>query len=140
MSEQNKAIARRFYDEVINKGNLALADALLTHDFMDHGAQGVPMNLEGFKRFATGLAAAFPDLRVTVEDMVAEGDKVAVRVTVSGTHTGVFMGSVQATGKRVTWTGIDIMRLRDGKIAERWNHRDLLGLLQQLGVAPSPGR
>jgi hypothetical protein len=80
------------------------------------------------------VTGAFPDLHVEVHDVFGEGDRVAARLTVSGTHRGVLMGTIQPTGKHAVWEGIDIFRIRDGHIMERWNSRDLLGLMRQLGV------
>lgn len=131
----SKAIVRRFYEEVVNHGNTAAADELLSADLLDHGVPaGFPHGRVGFLQFATSLKAAFPDLRVTIEDLIAEGDQVAARVSVQGTHTGMLFGRLAATGKSFHLDGIDIFRLVGGKVVERWNVRDLLSLLQQLGV------
>lgn len=138
MLHANKTVVARFYHEVVNGGNLALADELMAHDFIEHG-NPAGSGIEGFKQFVSGLAAAFPDLRITIEDMIAEGDKVVARVTVRATHKGTFMRSIRPTGKEVTFTGVDIFQIGDGKIIGRWNQRDLLGLLRQLGVATLPG-
>jgi steroid delta-isomerase-like uncharacterized protein len=132
--EENKAIVRRFYEEVVNKGDFTVIDELITEDFYDHSGSGSNQGLQAFKQFATMLTSAFPDLHVTLEDMIAEQDKVAARVTVRGTHKGILFDSVPPTGRAVTFTGVDIIRVRDGRIAERWNQRDLLGLMRQLGV------
>lgn len=130
-----KTIVRRFYEEVVNHGNMAAADDLLSADLLDHGVpSGFPHGRAGFLQFATSLKVAFPDLRVTVEDLIAEGDQVAARVSVQGTHKGMLLGRLAATGRSAIWTGIDIFRLAGGKIVERWNERDLLSLLEQLGV------
>ncbi|MBI4203170.1 MAG: ester cyclase [Chloroflexi bacterium] len=135
MSEENKAIVRRFFDEIINGRDMALAERLIAADFTDHPQQpDASPGLAGFLQFAVMVVTAFPDLYVTVEDMIAEGDKVAARVTVRGTHKGLLMGRVAPTGKAAEWTGVDIFRIAGGKIAERWTQRDLLGLMQQLGV------
>lgn len=80
------------------------------------------------------VSTAFPDVQVNVEEMIAEGDKVVIRLTVTGTHKGVLMGTIQPTGKPATWTGIDILGIKNGKIVERWSQRDLLGLMRQIGV------
>lgn len=132
--EENKAIVRRFYEEVVNKGNLFAADELIAEDFYDHSGSGSSQGRQAFKQFATMLTSAFPDLHLTVEDMIAEQDKVVARVIVRGTHKGTLFGKIPPTERAVTFTGVDIIRIEDGKIAERWNHRDILGLLQQLGV------
>lgn len=137
-TDDNKALVLRFYEDVINKGNMRLAEDVLAPDYVEHpGLPGGGSGLAGFKQFVGMVGTAFPDLHVTVEDLIAEGDKVAARLTVSGTHKGVFLGSIQPTGIHVTWTGIDLIRIAGGKIVERWNQRDLLGLMQQLGVIPA---
>jgi len=141
MSAENKAIVRRFFEEVVNKGNMAVADELIAQDYLEHGSPaGQPAGIEGFKQFIALVATAFPDLQVTIEDMISEENKVVVRLTVHGTHTGKLMGAIPPTGKRAMWTGIDIIRVVGGKIAERWSQRDLLGMMQQLGVIPAPGQ
>lgn len=141
MSAENKAIVRRFFSEVVNRRDMALAEEIVASDYIEHPSlPGVASGLAGFKQFAAMLVGAFPDLHVTIEDMVAEGDKVAVRVSVSGTHRGLFMGQILPTGKRAQWVGIDILRIAGGKVVERWNQRDLLGLMQQLGAIPAPGQ
>lgn len=137
MQAENKAIVERFYYEVINRGNIDLVEELVVDDYIEHGNQA-GSGIEGFKKFFMGLAQAFPDLQITVEDLIAEGDKVAARVTVSATHQGVFMRTIQPTGKEVSFTGIDIFQLDNGKIIGRWNQRDLLGLMKQLGVVNPP--
>lgn len=120
---------------------MAVADQIMARDFVDHPGPppGMASGLAGFKQFASMLVGAFPDLHVTVEDLIEEGDRVAARVTVNGTHRGLLMGQFPATGKHMAVTGVDIFRLAGGKIVERWNHRDLLGLMQQLGAVPKPG-
>lgn len=131
-----RMIVRRFYDEVVNQGNLAAAEEVLGEEVRDHGVPPMfPSGRAGFLQFAASLKGAFPDLHVTVEDLIAEGDRVAARVTVRGTHQGTLLGRLPATGKAATWPGIDIFRIADGKIAERWNCRDLVSLLEQLGVS-----
>jgi steroid delta-isomerase-like uncharacterized protein len=136
MSEENKAIIQRFYQEVVNQGNIDLVEVLMVDDYIEHG-NPAGSGIQGFRQFFQGLGKAFPDLQITVEDLIAEGDKVVARVTVNATHQGVFMGSIEPTGKRVSFTGVDIFQLADGKIIGRWNQRDLLGLVQQLGVLGS---
>jgi steroid delta-isomerase-like uncharacterized protein len=133
MSTGNKAIVKRFYHEVVNQGNLALADELMDHGYIEHGNQAAS-GLEGFKQFIANLAGAFPDLQITIEDLIAEGDKVVARVTVRATHLGTFMGYIPPSGVEVTFTGIDIFQIKDDKIVGRWNQRDLLGLMQQIGA------
>jgi steroid delta-isomerase-like uncharacterized protein len=137
-AEENKAIARRGY-EAINQNNLDALDEVVAPDITDHDpAPGQAPGLEGVKQWFSSMHTAFPDFRMNVEDMIAEGDKVVARVRLSGTHQGEFMG-IDATGNRVTITGIDILRVNaDGKIVERWGNFDDLGVMQQLGVMEPP--
>src|SRR5579863_1066568 len=136
-TEQNKALVRRFYDEVFNKKNLAAIDDFLAPHIIEHSLPpGLPGGIEGSRQFIGMYLTAFPDLHVTAEDMIAEGDKVASRLTMRGTHRGEFMG-IPPKGKQVTITGIQIPRVASGKIAENWINLDALGMLQQLGVIPT---
>jgi steroid delta-isomerase-like uncharacterized protein len=139
MSERNKAIERRLLDEVYSQGNLDIIDELVFTDFVGHGtaADGGDQGREAYKRFVIEMRTAFPDLRITVEDQVAEGDKVVTRWRARGTHTGPFQG-IPPTGKRGEISGIIIDRIADGKVIECWSNTDDLGLLQQLGVVPAP--
>ncbi len=138
--EENKAIERRFFEEVVNKGNLAVLDELLAPDFVDHSAPpGIAADREGAKQFFAMAHSAFPDFHSTLEDMFAEGDKVVQRFTARGTHKGEWMG-IAPTGKQITIPGIAIHRITGGKIVENWVVMDMLGALQQLGVVPSPGQ
>ena len=138
--EENKAAFRRIPEEVVNTGNLALADELFAADYVEHVAvpPGTPPGVEGFKAFFTMLRAAFPDLRYTVEAILAEDDLVAGHVTVRGTHRGEFMG-IAPTGRQATWTETHVGRYENGKLVEHWGDSDDLGLLQQLGAVPAPG-
>ncbi len=135
-ADDNKAALRRFYEEVLNGRNLEVVDQLLAPDAVDHtlGSRG----LEAYKEFFSMVHQAFPDMRVEVHDMIADGDLVAARVTYSGTHQAEFVG-VPATGRRVEVSGVDFLRMRDGRQAEHWGGADMASLLQQLGVMPSPG-
>ena len=136
-TEENKAIARRWNEGVWNKGNLAAIDELFATDFVfNYPPPGATPDREGYKQFVTRNFATWADIRCTIEDMVAERDKVAVRWTWSGTHTGELMG-IAPTGKQVTMTGISIMHIVGGKIAKEWTEMDILGVLQQLGAFPS---
>ena len=137
MSEQNKELARRFYDEVLNTGDVERVSDLCTEDVVDHEAPPEwPAGIEGVKAFVRTFRAAFPDLRVTIEDMLADGDRVAARVRMTGTHQGDFMG-VPASGSRVEFETIDIIRIADGKAAEHWGVTDNMALMQQIGaIAP----
>jgi steroid delta-isomerase-like uncharacterized protein len=141
MSEENKALIQRFVEEAFNKGNLDVADEVYASTFISHDTtapegQGSP---EGVKQFVSTYLSAFPDGHTTVEDSIAEGDKVAYRWTFRGTHQGELMG-ISPTGEQVEITGITINRLSGGKIEEQWNLFDQLGMLQQLGVASAPGQ
>ncbi|HEY7122375.1 MAG TPA: ester cyclase [Ktedonobacterales bacterium] len=139
-NEVNKAIVRRIWEEVFNRRNLALADELLTPDSINHETPpGVTAEgPESLKQIVTMLKAAFPDFRMTVEDMIAEGDQVVSRTTLSGTHQGTFMG-IPPTGKRFRQQQIHVVRVSDGKAAEHWAVRDDVGMMQQLGVMPAQG-
>ncbi|MBI3761607.1 MAG: ester cyclase [Chloroflexi bacterium] len=137
---QNKDLVRSFVEEIFNKSNLAVLDQFVTADIADHKPPfpGLPPGIEGSRQVFAAFHAAFPDARVTIEDMVAEGDRIVWRWTFSGTNQGSLMG-MPPTGKPVTFTGIDIFRMADGKIVERWANEDDLGMMQQLGMAPPPG-
>ena len=136
-TERNKAVVRRFIEEVQNKKNMDVFDELNAPDFVNLSASpGMPSDREGGKMFLGGFLSAFPDSRVTIDDMIAEGDRVATKKTFTGTHTGDF-GDIAATGNRVTLQYVDILRLRDGKIVEHWLSMDQLSFLQQLGAIPN---
>jgi steroid delta-isomerase-like uncharacterized protein len=141
VSQENKALIQRFVEEAFNRGNPDVADEVFASTFNSHGpttpeGQGSP---ETVKQFVNTYLSAFPDGHTTVEGSVAEGDKVAYRWTFRGTHQGELMG-ITPTGKQVEITGITINRLSGGKIEEQWNNFDQLGVLRQLGVAPTPGQ
>ncbi len=139
-TKENKELVRRFYDEVFNKKNLMAIDEFLDPHIIEHALPpGLPGGNAGSRQFIGMYLAAFPDLHLTAEDLIAEGDKVAARLTLRGTHKGELMG-VPPTGKQVTLTGIQIVRTADGRIAENWINLDALGMLQQLGVIPAPGQ
>ncbi len=138
-TEENKALVHRFLEEVIGKGNLAVADELLAPTYTYHAPGMEVQSPAAMKQVFTMLRTAFPDWYETVEDLFAEGDKVVFRVIGHGTHQGDFMG-IPPTGKRVTMHGIDIVRLEGGKLAEHWAIFDQLGMMQQLGVIPAPGQ
>jgi len=137
-TEANKAIVRRNFEEVWNQHNPAAIDALFAPDYRWHvpGISVAP-GVAGVKQLAEQLFAACPDIRFTIEDQLADGDKVITRFTNAGTHRGEFMG-IAATGKRLTNRGIIIDRIVDGKIAESWEEWDALGFLQQTGAVPVP--
>ena len=137
--EENKALIRRLIEEAWNKGNLAVIDELLSPDYVLHiAAPGTP-DREGYKQAVNMYRTDWSDFRLTVEDMVAEGDKVAMRGTLRGTHKGEHMG-IAPTGKELTLTAIAIRRFEGGKIVEEWVETDMLGLMQQMGVVPPPGQ
>jgi steroid delta-isomerase-like uncharacterized protein len=141
VSEENKAVVRRFnelVEEFWRTGDADAFDEVVAPDFV-HYAQGLPPDLEGMKQALPMFRAAFPDMRLTVEDMIAEGDKVVDRVTVRGTHEGELMG-VPPSGNRVEFMETHISRIADGKIVERWNQWDAMGLMQQIGAVPEPGQ
>lgn len=137
--EQNKALARRGFEEIFGQGNLAVADEVYTKDFVGHAAPDEIKGPEGIKRFVSTFRSAFPDLQFTVEDQIAEGDKVVSRWTARGTHEGEFRG-IASTGKQVMITGITVQRIAGGRIVEGWTNWDILGMLVQLGVVPPPGQ
>lgn len=135
-AEENKTIVRRLFEEVM-KGNLAIADELIATEYAQHSVFGIPNGRESFKQFFMAFAAAVPDAQFVIEDVIAEGDKVVTRSTVTGTQTGALQG-IPPTGKKFSMKGIDIFRVLDGKIVEHWDAVDQLGMLQQLGVVPMP--
>jgi steroid delta-isomerase-like uncharacterized protein len=138
--EENKAIARRTFEEIWNQGNLAAIDELYDANQVSHGlGMDVPPGAAGLKQFISLYRTAYPDTHFTIEDQIAEGDKVVTRWSATGTHRGDLMG-IAPTGKRVTVTGMTINRIAGGKIVETWNNFDALGQLQQLGVVPMPGQ
>ena len=135
-TEENKALVRHGYEE-LNKGNLARLDEGFAANVVVHAPGGQEAHgLEEGKRLIIKLWRAFPDHHETVDDMVAEGDKVVTRVRWTGTHQGEFQG-IAPTGKQVTLKAITIYRIVGGKIVEVWEEADILGLMQQLGVIPS---
>lgn len=138
-SEQNKAIVRKSFDELFSQGDLSVADDVFAADYVGHDP-AMPQPIRGpaeFKRFVTMYRTAFPDLTLTVEDQLADGDRVVTRFTARGTNRGPLMG-IPPTGRKVTITGISIDRMVDGKSAESWTNYDLLGMMQQMGILPGP--
>ena len=133
-AEANRALIQRFYDEGWNENKLDVYDELVTEDFLDHQAlPGLEPGREGFKMLNVMFRSAFPDVWVTVDEIVAEDDKVACRWTSTGTHKGDLFG-IPPTGKSAEWTEMGILRIADGKIVESWYDVDMAGLMQQLGV------
>jgi predicted ester cyclase len=136
MSEQNKATATRFYEEVINRKKLDVIDELCDPEIVDHNAlPGQRPGREGLKDSFGQFLTGFPDLRATVHELIAEGEMLVARFTMEGTHTAELMGTAP-TGKRVTFRGIDIVRIRNGRAVEVWHEGNDLEILMQLGVQP----
>ena len=133
--DANKALDRRYAEEVLDQGKLDVIDEICPDDYAGHVPGMPPMDREGDKQLIGMLHAAFPDLRCTMDDQIAEGDRVVHRLTCSGTHDGDFMG-IPPSGNRVTVGGININRIANGKIAESWGVIDMLGLLRQIGAIP----
>jgi len=130
--EQNKASIRRFYEQVVNARNIDLADELIAADFNDHAAE--EPGLEQFKSLYGKMISIFEGLHITVDDLIAEGDKVAAYVTTHAVQVGKFRG-FPPSKKEVVFSGVDIFRFENGKVVERWAVRDFLGMLQQAGHA-----
>jgi steroid delta-isomerase-like uncharacterized protein len=138
--EENKAVVRRFLKEIFGGGNLELVDEIFALDYVLHDPS-VPEEVSGpesMKRYISMYRAAFPDTSFSVEDQIAEGDRVVTRWTGRGTHQGELMG-IPPTGEQVTVAGIEADRVADGKIQETWVSYDALGMMQQLGVVPRQG-
>ncbi len=140
-TDENKAAMRRIPLEVYNQGQLDVADEVLAAEYTEHVPlpPGWPSGIAGLKQYVSMLRSAFPDFQYTVEDELAEGDKVVFRLTARGTQHGEFLG-MPPTGKQATWTEMHICRVVDGKLVEHWANLDQLSLLQQLGVIPGPGQ
>lgn len=137
-AEENKGIVRRWVEEAWNSGNVAVANGMYAEDYILQGLANPVSGVEGIKHYVASYRIAFPDLHFTLEDMVAEGDRVAWRFTARGTHQGELMG-IPPTGRPATVTGIVISRFANGKWAEDQVSFDALGMLQQLGVIPPMG-
>lgn len=135
--DTNSAIVRRFFEVGPSSGDIAAANALLHPDFSLHVPLPTPgPGIEEMNNVITACRAAFDGLHVTVEELVAEGDRVTARFTARGVHGGEFMG-VPPTGRAITMTGIEIFRIQDGRIAELWGEVNLMGLMRQLGILPA---
>jgi steroid delta-isomerase-like uncharacterized protein len=137
-AESNKALSRRLLEEAFNAGNIDVVDELVTTDVVNHDA-ALPEAMIGrdaAKASIRGYRTAFPDLRITIEEQIADDQGVATRWSAKGTQEGELMG-MPASGKQATVTGITIDRIVDGRIAESWTNWDTLGMLQQLGVVPA---
>ena len=139
-SEENKAVFRRYVEEVGNEGRLELADEIFDR-YLAHQADGSVLERgpEDVKRFMGEFRQAFPDFHSTVEDQIAEGDRVVTRWTMRGTHEGEFRG-IPPTGSKLEITGIGIFRFSEGKVVESWDNFDQLGMMRQLGAIPSSGQ
>ena len=137
MSEENKTVIRRSFEELWNKGNLSVADELFAPNYTHHdpSTPDVGRGPESEKKRATLYRTAFPDLKLTIEDIIAEGETVMPRWSCRGTHKGDLSG-IAPTGKQFTISGVTIARLTNGKLAEGYVNWDALGLMQQLGVVP----
>lgn len=137
-TEENKALVRRLMEEGYNQGNWSLFDELLASNYVNHDPTNPTVSdREGLKQLHMGFHAIFPDYHVTIDDLIAEGDRVSKRWTWGGTQTGEFQG-IPPTGKKVTISGITNYRVANSKVQECWWAPDLFGLLQQLGVIPQP--
>ena len=138
MSEENKAVARREIEELFGRGNFDAANDIYHPDYVGHEPTfGVVHGVEGAKQFAATYRQAFPDIQTTMEDQVAEGDKVVTRFTSRGTHQGELWG-IPATGRKVEVRSVSTNRIEGGKIVEHWTSNDRLGMMQQLGVIEQP--
>jgi predicted ester cyclase len=138
MTEANKRVVRRFYDEVMGRGRADILDEVMVEDFVDHGEAlfGSPRGRETLRQGIVALHDILPDLNVFLEEVIAEGDLVGVRGVMRCTHVGTFLG-VPGTGHQLTWPGNAMFRVIDGKIAERWFNSDGISILRQLGLAPA---
>ena len=139
-TEENKACVRRLYEEVFNQKKLAAIDDYFAPTVIDHSLPpGAPGGIEGVRQTIGMFVSAFPDLHLTVEDLIAEGDRVVARWTLRGTHQGASLG-MPPTGKQFTMPGISVVRLDGSKSVEQWVVHDQLGMLQQLGLIPAPAQ
>ena len=140
--EANKAVARALYGELFSQGKIEVADAIIARDYINHDVSGPPGGWpggpDGFKAVVQTYRGAFPDLRFSIEDQVAAGDRVLTRWTARGTNNGSLLG-MPPSGRPVEVTGMSLERFSDGKIAESWVNFDQFGMLQQVGALPAPG-
>jgi steroid delta-isomerase-like uncharacterized protein len=132
-AQEGKVLVRRFIDEIFVKGNADAVDKLVTSDFTPHSWGKMPAGVEPLKQAVKRVHAGLADVSMKIEDVIAEEDKVAVRLTAHGRHVGEFMG-VPASGKEYTISEIHIFHLRDRKIAAHWRDADMLGLMRQVGA------
>jgi len=140
-AEENKALARRWFEDLFNTGNLEVTDEIIAPEHVNHDPTlpDIPTGPEGQKQIVNLYRGAFTNAHISVEDQLAEGDRVVTRWTGSGTHQGELMG-VAPTGNQVRITGITINRVSGGKIVESWSNYDALGMMQQIGAIPEPGQ
>lgn len=139
-TDTNKAVSRRFLKEIFSQGKLAVADEIIASDHVNGGPgalPGLPPGPEGSKQLVMVYRNAFPDVQFTIDEQIAEGDKVVTRWTAHGTHKGELAG-IPPTGKSATVTGMGVDRIVNGKIVESWGLFDQFGMLQQLGAIPTP--
>ena len=138
MSEQNRELVHRLNEEFHNQGRIQeVTERHFAPDFVNHSAPpGLPPTREGNAAFSTAFRQAFPDYHVTIHDVIAEDDKVVTRKTFAGTHQGEWMG-IPASGQKISFGGIDIVRIADGKVVEHWGEFDMLTLFQQIGAMPA---
>lgn len=133
-ADEMRAIAHRFYTEVLNQGKLDVIDELVAEDFTEHEEMpGLPTDKEAPRAFVGMMREGFPDFNATIEDMIVEGDKLVVRARMSGTHKGEFMG-IPPTGNKFDVHAIDVVAMRNGKVTDHWGVTDSMTMMQQLGV------
>ena len=136
MSEENKALVRRLYQETLGEKSMAALEKYIAADAVDHNpGPGQGPGLEGVKAIFAEMYAAFPDMAANVDLIISEGDMVVARVTLTGTHRGDFAG-MPATGKSFSISGIDTLRIANGQVTERWGNFDDMGMMQQIGAMP----
>ncbi len=136
-TEENKTLTRRIAEEIINKGNYDVANEVFAEDYIGHGSPEDIKGPEAMKQYFSQMRSAFPDIKSTTQDQIAEGDKVVDYQVVTGTHKGEFQG-IASTGKQIKVTATIINRIAGGKIVESWSNLDMLSLMVQLGVVPPP--
>jgi steroid delta-isomerase-like uncharacterized protein len=138
MSEENKALARRVVEEVWNRGNVGVVDETFAADYTENNPRpGQEPGIDGYKGGVTMMRTAFPDLHLDLQEIIAEGDRVAIRYTLHGTHDGELMG-LPPSGNSVSSDGMVFARIGDGRVVERWGVQDMFALLQQIGALPGP--
>lgn len=137
MPESNKEVVRKLFDRLFSKGDRSVIEEVIAPDCTFHhpGMTTNPLGPAGLEHIADIFFTAFPDLRASMDEMVAEGDSIAVRWTSTGTHEGELMG-IAPTGRKVEFTGMNLFHLKDGKISEWWSSTDELGIMRQIGAEP----